>query len=158
MNCINCSAEIPTAFVAAIKNNRCPACDQACMSEADHTALFVLVNNISGVSSGLSNDSIIRMAAALYGKFDIFPKGVVVDNVVEKEVIYIRDTPAAPAYPPYPQQYPYGGGYPYAPPPPPPPPPAPPFPAHKPTAKPLATRMSGAYTPGIASRILRSTC
>lgn len=93
MNCVNCNTEIPPTYVAAIRNNACPACGSAFSSQEEHTALFALVNTILKAEVGLDEDSIIRLSAALYGKFDIFPKGVVQDGYVTKEVIYIRDTP-----------------------------------------------------------------
>ena len=100
MKCQNCDESISPTFVAAIRENKCPACGQPCLSEKEHTELFSVVTNITSVVTDISNDTVVKMAVAMHGKFDIFPKGVVVDNVVAKEVIYVTAAPQAPVYNP----------------------------------------------------------
>jgi hypothetical protein len=90
MNCINCNLEISPNFVASIRDNKCPGCGKACLSEADHGAIFSVVSTISSSVTDLTEDMTIRLATALHGKFDIFPKGVVVDGQVTKEVVYVN--------------------------------------------------------------------
>lgn len=94
MNCIACKIEISPNFIAAIKDNRCPACGQKCLADAEYGALFDVVNSILSVSPDLGEDAIIKIATAMHGKFDIFPKGVVVDGYATKEVIYVSAAPA----------------------------------------------------------------
>ena len=89
MNCINCNLEISPSFVASIRDNKCPACGKSCLSEADHGAIFSVVSIITSAVTDLSEDMTVRLATALHGKFDIFPKGVVVDGQVTKEVVYV---------------------------------------------------------------------
>lgn len=89
MNCINCKLEISPGFVASIRDNRCPACGKECMSESDHGAIFAVVSLISSAVADMQEDATIKLATSLHGKFDIFPKGVVVDNQVTKEVVYV---------------------------------------------------------------------
>ena len=90
MNCINCNLEISPNFVASIRDNKCPACGKPCLSETDHGAIFSVVSIITSAVTDLSEDMTIRLATALHGKFDIFPKGVVVDGQVTKEVVYVN--------------------------------------------------------------------
>lgn len=105
MNCSVCQTAVPPAFVAAIKQNICPACGGQVLSEEDHESLRRLATNL--LSAGLDGeDSSVKIAAALFDKFDVFPKGVVIDNVVQKEVIYLREP--APMQMAYPQMPPYG--------------------------------------------------
>lgn len=98
MNCINCKLEISPSFVASIRDNKCPACGKECLSEADHGAIFSVVSIITSSVSDMTEDLTIKLATALHGKFDIFPKGVVVDGQVTKEIVYVTTgpTPSAP--------------------------------------------------------------
>lgn len=89
MNCINCSLEISPGFVASIRDNRCPACGKACLSDADHGAIFSVVSLITSSVTDMAEDAAIKLATALHGKFDIFPKGVVVDGQATKEIVYV---------------------------------------------------------------------
>ena len=93
MNCINCKLEISPGFVASIRDNRCPACGKECMSASDHGAIFAVVALISSAVSDMQEDATIKLATSLHGKFDIFPKGVVVDNQLTKEVVYVTAGP-----------------------------------------------------------------
>ena len=95
MNCINCNLEISPNFVASIRDNKCPGCGKACLSDADHGAIFSVVSTITSSASDMSEDITIKLATALHGKFDIFPKGVVVDGQVTKEIVYINTNPAS---------------------------------------------------------------
>jgi len=89
MNCINCNLEISPSFVASIRDNKCPACGKACLSDADHGAIFSVVSLITSSVIDMAEDTTIKLATALHGKFDIFPKGVVVDGQVTKEIVYV---------------------------------------------------------------------
>lgn len=95
MNCINCNLEISPNFVASIRDNKCPGCGKACLSETDHGAIFSVVSTITSAVTDLSEDMTIRLATSLHGKFDIFPKGVVVDGQVTKEVVYVNTNATA---------------------------------------------------------------
>lgn len=94
MNCINCNLEISPSFVASIRDNKCPACGKACLSEKDHGAIFSVVATIATSVSDMSEDVTIKLATALHGKFDVFPKGVVVDGQITKEVVYVSANPS----------------------------------------------------------------
>ena len=98
MNCQNCKEIIPATFVAAIKDNKCPACGQPCLTEKEHGEIVTVVDNIASVSGEISHDTVVKLAVVLHGKFDIFPKGVVVDNVVEKEIVYVPMAVTQPTY------------------------------------------------------------
>ena len=89
MNCINCNLEISPSFVASIRDNKCPACGKECLSATDHGAIFSVVSIITSAASDMTEDITIKLATALHGKFDIFPKGVVVDGQVTKEIVYV---------------------------------------------------------------------
>ena len=89
MNCTNCNLEISPSFVASIRENKCPACGRACLSENDHGAIFSVVSLITSSVADMTEDATIKLATALHGKFDIFPKGVVVDGQVTKEIVYV---------------------------------------------------------------------
>jgi hypothetical protein len=95
VNCINCNLEISPSFVASIRDNKCPACGKACLSDADHGAIFSVVSLITSSTTDMAEDTTIKLATALHGKFDIFPKGVVVDGQVTKEVVYVTTGPSS---------------------------------------------------------------
>lgn len=95
MNCINCNLEISPSFVASIRDNKCPACGKACLSDADHGAIFSVVSLITSSATDMAEDTTIKLATALHGKFDIFPKGVVVDGQMTKEVVYVTTGPSS---------------------------------------------------------------
>jgi hypothetical protein len=95
VNCINCNLEISPSFVASIRDNKCPACGKACLSDADHGAIFSVVSLITSSVTDMAEDITIKLATALHGKFDIFPKGVVVDGQVTKEVVYVTTGPSS---------------------------------------------------------------
>jgi hypothetical protein len=59
------------------------------LSSNDHGAIFSVVSTIGAAVTDLAEDAIIKLATALHGKFDIFPKGVVIDGQVTKEVMYV---------------------------------------------------------------------
>lgn len=90
MKCIGCSMDIPPAFVAAIRENRCPGCGTPCMEQNDHNSLFHIVAQIKAASPDLVEDMCVRVASVLHGSFDIFPKGVVVDGYLTKEIQYVE--------------------------------------------------------------------
>jgi len=89
MNCISCKIEISPNFISAIKDNRCPACGKNCLSSEDYGAIFNVVSNILLAVPELGEESVIKIATAMHGKFDIFPKGAVVDGYLSKEIIYV---------------------------------------------------------------------
>jgi len=97
VNCTNCNLEISPSFVASIRDNKCPACGKACLSESDHGAIFSVVSLITSLVTDMTEDATIKLATALHGKFDIFPKGVVVDGQVTKEVVYVTTGTGAQA-------------------------------------------------------------
>lgn len=94
MNCISCKIEISPSFIAAIKDNRCPACGQKCISDEDYGAIFNVVSSITNTIPELQEDLVIKIATAMHGKFDLFPKGVVVDGYITKEIVYVQTAAA----------------------------------------------------------------
>lgn len=144
MKCMNCSVQILPSYVKVIRENACPACGMMHMPPEEHSALMNTVMQMLQAGVDMPEPEAIKVAAALHNKFDIFPKGTVVDGQVTKEVIYVTSPipqmpmggpmgPPMGLYPP--QQYQPYSAYPNAAPPPPPPPPV----NHK-SAHPLATR------------------
>lgn len=107
MKCNNCQTDISPAFVAAIRDNKCPACGQPCLTEAKYSEIFAIVDQLRVASTDLTDDLCIKVATALHGNFDIFPKGVVVDGYVTKEIVYV---PTEPRYEQVQSYRPEGGG------------------------------------------------
>jgi hypothetical protein len=105
MNCAACKIEISPNFIAAIKDNRCPACGQKCLSDEDYGAIFNVVSSILSVVPELGEDATVKIATAMHGKFDIFPKGVVVDGYAVKEIVYVSTAAPGRMAPPVQSHY-----------------------------------------------------
>lgn len=70
MNCMNCNADIPPAFVSAIKNNRCPGCDGQIMSEEHQTMLNELKEAMAKMEHNPEG-----LAGWLLSNYDLRKKG-----------------------------------------------------------------------------------
>lgn len=90
MKCVGCSMDIPPAFVAAIKENKCPGCGNPCMEQDNYNALFHVVGQLRAASPDLAEDMCVRVASVLHGAFDIYPKGLVKDGYLTQEIHYVE--------------------------------------------------------------------
>lgn len=72
MKCMNCQAEIPPAWVAALAKNECPGCGGAIMDDFSRN----LLNQIKEAMEKMPNDP-QGLAGWLLSTFDLRPKGSV---------------------------------------------------------------------------------
>lgn len=72
MKCINCKVDVSPKFVAAISQNRCPACGKDLMSINTYKKIKTVKNQIKEL--GFDEGQLIGIAAALATKFTLVPK------------------------------------------------------------------------------------
>lgn len=97
MQCFSCQAALSPAFVSAIRENRCPACGNACLDPDEYRRVFVLVRNLQVLDVGFDDATFIKLAAAINEKFDIFPKGAVKDGYVDASIGFQEPAPVRQA-------------------------------------------------------------
>lgn len=86
MKCVNCSVDVSPDFVAAIVENRCPACGQQLMDGAEYQKLMVLKKQLAPLNLGLEESQLTKVSAAIMSKFDIWPR-TEQNEVVTKPVV-----------------------------------------------------------------------
>lgn len=74
MQCVSCTTEVSPNFVAAIAENKCPACGKQLMDTGDYKKIFALKKLLSTLSLGLNDSTLIKLAAAISSKFELWPK------------------------------------------------------------------------------------
>lgn len=60
--------------MAAIAENKCPACGKQLMDTGDYKKIFALKKLLSSLSLGLNDPTLIKLAAAISSKFELWPK------------------------------------------------------------------------------------
>lgn len=76
MKCVSCSIDVSANFVAAISDNRCPACGQQLLDGAEYQKLFALRKQLVPLELGIDSNTLTKISAAIISKFDLWPKGV----------------------------------------------------------------------------------
>lgn len=86
MKCIACKEQISPKFVAAIKDNLCPACGDSLMSQGSYKRIFEVEKQLKGL--GFNQNLIFGVAAALAGRFTLVPRDLALpeDENVEESI------------------------------------------------------------------------
>lgn len=86
MKCKSCEAQVPPNFIAAIADNRCPACGKQLLSDNAYKNIFKVKKQISDL--GFDDSILLGIAAALASKFTLVPKSLSLetDGDTEPEV------------------------------------------------------------------------
>lgn len=74
MNCISCKMEVSPNFVAAIAENKCPACGKQLLDTSDYKKIFALKKLLSALNLGLADPMLVKLSAAINSKFELWPK------------------------------------------------------------------------------------
>jgi hypothetical protein len=74
MNCVNCGVKVSPNFVAAIIENRCPACGQQLMDGAEYKKLTALRKQLVPLGLGLDDATLTKVAAAITSRFELWPR------------------------------------------------------------------------------------
>lgn len=74
MQCISCNTEVSPNFVAAIAENKCPACGKQLLDTSDYKKIFALKKLLSGLNLGLADPMLVKLSAAINSKFELWPK------------------------------------------------------------------------------------
>lgn len=74
MQCVSCSMEVSPNFVAAIAENKCPACGKQLLDTSDYKKIFALKKLLSALGLGLADPMLVKLAAAINSKFELWPK------------------------------------------------------------------------------------
>lgn len=82
MKCISCGIEVSSNFVAAIIDNRCPACGNQLMDGSEYQKLFALRKQLLPLGLGLDENTLTKIAAAITSRFELWPKDTAKDDVV----------------------------------------------------------------------------
>lgn len=86
--------------MAAIAENKCPACGKQLMDTGDYKKIFALKKLLSTLSLGLNDPTLIKLAAAISSKFELWPKDVTMPNQPNEAVTAASDPlPSAPVVP-----------------------------------------------------------
>lgn len=83
MKCKSCKNEVPSKFVAAIKDNKCPACGKKMVSDTSYQKIFNLKSQLSVLD--LDENTLISISAALSDKFTLVPKDLALEEEIEEE-------------------------------------------------------------------------
>lgn len=78
MKCKTCKVGVSPKFVAAIKDNACPACGGRLMSDGTYKKIFKVKKQIQDLD--FDDDMLFGIAAALATKFTLVPKDLGVEN------------------------------------------------------------------------------
>lgn len=78
MKCKSCKVGVSPKFVAAIKDNVCPACGNRLMSDNTYRKIFKVRKQIQDLD--FDDDMLFGIAAALATKFTLVPKDLGVEN------------------------------------------------------------------------------
>jgi hypothetical protein len=98
MQCISCTTEVSPNFVAAIAENKCPACGKQLMDTGDYKKIFALKKLLSTLSLGLNDPTLIKLAAAISSKFELWPKDSTIPTT-EPVTASTGPLPSAPVAP-----------------------------------------------------------
>ena len=96
MKCNKCKTLIPPSFVAAITDNKCPACGGAMMADATYQRIYQVQQQIEDL--GFPEENLIGIAAALATRFTLVPRDLATidtDEDVDSAPAPIRPTAAA---------------------------------------------------------------
>ena len=74
MKCINCNVAVSPNFVAAIIENKCPACGQQMMDGLAYNELMVLRKEMVPLNLGLDESALTKIAAAITSRFKVWPR------------------------------------------------------------------------------------
>jgi len=72
MKCLSCKEQISPKFVAAIRDNICPACGNDMMSQTNYKRIFEVERQLKGL--GFDKNLMFGVAAALASRFTLVPR------------------------------------------------------------------------------------
>lgn len=106
MKCKSCNVQVSPTFVAAISDNKCPACGKRMMTEVHYKKIFHVAEQIGGL--GFDEKIIVGLAAAIASKFTLVPKDLALEqdengNIElesDDEPVYKKKAPSAKNAPP----------------------------------------------------------
>lgn len=78
MKCKSCNVQVSPTFVAAISDNKCPACGKRMMTEVHYKKIFHVAEQIGGL--GFDEKIIVGLAAAIASKFTLVPKDLALEQ------------------------------------------------------------------------------
>lgn len=96
MQCVTCSMEVSPNFVAAIAENKCPACGKQLMDSGDYKKIFALKKLLGTLSLGLADPVLVKLSAAISSKFELWPKDM---GSAGSEATVAGPLPSAPLTP-----------------------------------------------------------
>ena len=86
MLCTSCNTEISPTFKHAISQNMCPACGGSIMDEEALGLLEDIKSTISNEAK-LRDETVHKLAMALFSKYNISPNGAEVNFIQQKPVV-----------------------------------------------------------------------
>lgn len=91
MKCMSCGEQISPKFVAAIRDNVCPACGSEMMSQGNYKRIFEVERQLRGL--GFDKNLMFGVAAALASRFTLVPRDLALpeDEEVESGIELTED-------------------------------------------------------------------
>lgn len=99
MKCVSCGIEVSSNFVAAIIDNKCPACGNQLMDGSEYQKLFALRKQLVPLDLGLDEQVLTKIAAAITSRFELWPRDVA-NEETSCEPVTVVEEPTAPAIKP----------------------------------------------------------
>jgi len=93
MKCVSCEIEVSPNFVAAISDNRCPACGGQLMDGSEYKKLFALKKQLVPLDLGIESDTLVKISAAILSKFDLWPRDITASTSVEEGDDSLEEAP-----------------------------------------------------------------
>lgn len=89
MKCTACKEIISPKFVAAIRDNICPACGNSLMSQGNYARIFEVKKQLGGL--GFDDNLLFGVSAALASKYTLVPRDLALPENEEVESVDLTD-------------------------------------------------------------------
>jgi hypothetical protein len=91
MKCESCKEDVSPKYVAAIRDNKCPACGGGLLDDVDHKRIFKVKAQLVGL--GIDDNTLFSVAAALSEKFTLVPRDLLLSDKPEAAPVEKKKAP-----------------------------------------------------------------
>ena len=91
MKCESCKEDVSPKYVAAIRDNKCPACGGGLLDDVDHKRIFKVKAQLVGL--GIDDNTLFSVAAALSEKFTLVPRDLLLNDKPEGAPVEKKKAP-----------------------------------------------------------------
>lgn len=93
MKCESCKEDVSPKYVAAIRDNKCPACGGGLLDDVDHRRIFKVKAQLVGL--GIDDNTLFSVAAALSEKFTLVPRDLLLSDKPDTAPVETKKAPPA---------------------------------------------------------------